>query len=416
MDSEVRRLSISELPDPFQPEILEEPNAWYRDAHAAGPVFRAADGTHVVLSYALVSEAADRPGDFSNAFGHLMSGSRREDAEIAAVAAQGWPVIDTMLTADDPVHARFRRLVSLAFTMPRVNALEAHIRGIAKALLAELPPGERVDFLAGFAVPLPVRMIAGQIGLDLADAPKVKQWSDASIARHSGLASRERELQSAHEMLEFQRFIKDRIDQRRAAQDSSDLLGAVVNARIEGERPLEDAEIMSVIQQLMVAGNETTTSTLAGGMLLLIQNPEQMAKVRAAPALIPNMVEEMLRLLSPASGMWRIATRDTTLGDARIAAGDMVMLRFAAANRDPAVFENPDRFDVERRNARQHLAFGRGAHVCIGNMLARKELAVGFDEILKRCGSMRLAAESRLPRHWPHKLLRGLADLEIVFG
>jgi cytochrome P450 len=217
-------------------------------------------------------------------------------------------------------------------------------------------------------------------------------------------------------MLEFQRFIKDRIDQRRAGGQSGDLLGAVVNARIEGERPLEDAEIMSVIQQLMVAGNETTTSTLAGGMRLLIRNPEQMAKVRAAPGLIPNMVEEMLRLMSPSAGMWRVATRDTTLGDARIAAGELVMLRFAAANRDPAVFAEPDRFDVERRNARQHLAFGRGVHVCIGNMLARKELAVAFDEILKRYDRVRLADETRPPRHWPHKLLRGLADLEIVFG
>jgi cytochrome P450 len=402
------------LPDLFQPEILEEPSAWYRDALAAGPVFRAPDGTHVVLSYALVSEAADRPGDFSNEFGHLMSGARREDAEISAISAQGWPVVNTMLTADDPVHARFRRLVSLAFTMPRVNALEAHIRDIAVALLQQLPPGEGFDFLAGFAVPLPVRMIAGQIGLELADAPKVKQWSDASVARHSGLASRERELQSAREMLEFQRFIKDRIDQRRAGGNTGDLLGAVVNARIEGERPLEDAEIMSVIQQLMVAGNETTTSTLAGGMLLLIQNPEQMAKVRAAPALIPNMVEEMLRLLSPTAGMWRIATRDTTLGDARIAAGDWVMLRFAAANRDPSVFDDPDRFDVERRNARQHMAFGRGLHVCIGNMLARKEVAVAFEEILKRFGDIRLADETHQPRHWPHKLLCGLADLDVV--
>jgi cytochrome P450 len=403
-----------QLPEFFHPDILEDPAEWYGRAHAATPILRTEDGTHLVLSHALVTEAADRPEDFSSSFGALMSGQRQQDEEIQAISAQGWPVVDTMLTADDPVHARFRRLVNVAFASPRVNALESEIREIAASLLDAIAPNVPTDFMTAFAVPLPVTLIAEQIGLDRTAAPLVKRWSDASTTRHSGLISRERELECAHEMLAFQHFLKQKIDERRVSEDTRDLLGAVVNARVEGDRPLEDAEIMSVFQQLMVAGNETTTSTLAGGLLLLSRNPDQLAKVRANPPLIRPMIEEMLRLLSPTAGMWRFATRDTTLGGVPIAAGERVMLRFAAANRDPAVFADPDIFDIERRNANRHLAFGRGIHICIGNMLARKELSVAFEEILKRFNGIEIVQTSGQPRHNPHKLLHGLSNLEVV--
>lgn len=404
----------AQLPDFFDPGVLEDPAYWYSQAHAGAPIVRLTDGTHLVLSYALVIEAADRPQDFSSSFGSLMSGARTEDAEIKALSAQGWPVMNTMLTADDPVHARFRRLVSVAFSSPRVNALETRIRDIATTLLARIEPGQPVDFVACYAAPLPTTVIAEQIGLETSDAPLVKRWSDASTARHSGLVSRSREVECTREMLAYQRFLKSKIDQRRATDDRRDLLGAIVNARIEGDRPLEDAEIMSVIQQLMVAGNETTTSTLAGGMLLLRDHPEQLALVLAKPELIPAMVEEMLRMLSPTAGMWRIAARDTKLGDWSIAAGERVMLRFAAANRDPKIFSDPEKFDVQRLNSSKHLAFGRGIHSCIGNMLARKELIVSFQEILKRYRSIRLAPGCEPPRHVPHKLLHGLANLDLL--
>jgi cytochrome P450 len=402
------------LPEFFDPHVLEDPAAWYEQAHATAPIVQTADGTHLVLSYALVAEAAERPEDFSSSFGPLMAGRESDDDEILAIAAQGWPVVDTMLTADDPVHARFRRLVSLAFSYQRVAALEAHIRSIAVGLLDAMPTGTPFDFLPAFAVPLPVTVIAEQIGMERSAAARVKRWSDASTTRHSGLASRERELECAQEMLSFQQFVKAKIDERRSMGNTEDLLGGIVNAQIEGERALEDMEIMSVIQQLMVAGNETTTSTLAGGLRLLCENPDQLALVRADPALIPVMIEEMLRLLSPTAGIWRIATRDSLLGDTPIAAGDRLMLRFAAANRDPEVFADPNRFDIRRSNVKKHIAFGRGPHICIGNMLARKELAVSFEEILHRFQTIELAHGASPPQHVRHKLLHGLGNLQIM--
>ncbi|WP_408588097.1 cytochrome P450 [Novosphingobium sp.] len=397
----------------FDPETIENPFAWYARALAEGPVATVAGGTvKMVLSHALVSEAAGRPQDFSSDFGAMMRGNAVADPEIAAIEAQGWPTVDTMLTADPPVHTRFRKLVNLAFSMPRVNALENGIRAIVDRLVDRLAIGETIEFVHDFAVPLPVEVIAGQIGMEN-DAERVKHWSDAFADRLGGMASREREIEAARAILDYQRFAKAQIDMRRGGNGPDDLLSAIVNARIEGERPLDDAEVMSVLQQLMVAGNETTTSTLAGGLLLLIRHPDQMAKVRANPPLIPNMVEEMLRLLSPVGGLWRVALHDTTLGDVPVAKGEMLMLRFAAANRDPAVYPDPDRFDVERKNARTHLAFGRGIHMCVGNMLARKELAVAFERLLARIDHFELPEGMNDFRHVPNKLLRGLAALHV---
>jgi cytochrome P450 len=172
--------------------------------------------------------------------------------------------------------------------------------------------------------------------------------------------------------------------------------------------------LLSILQQLMVAGNETTTSSLAGGLVQLIRNPDQADKVRADPSLIRNMVEEILRTESPTAGLWRVVKRDTELGGVPLKTGSMLMLRFAAANRDPARFANPDAFDVERKNASSHLAFGRGIHMCVGNMLARKELAVAFDELLRRLDQFEIADETAMT-YPPNMLLRGLSALPIRF-
>ena len=294
--------------------------------------------------------------------------------------------------------------------MQRVNAMEGHVRAIVRDLIAPIVARGSCDFVHDFAVPLPVAVIAGQIGIDPREVATVKRWSDAFADRLGGLISKERELECAREVVEFQRAMKIKIDERRVAP-TDDLLSDLVNARIDGETPLDDAELMSILQQLMVAGNETTTSTLAGGLVQLVRNPDQLAKVRADRSLIPNMVEEMLRTESPTAGLWRVVKHDAELGGVAIPAGSMLMLRFAAANRDPARYPDPDRFDLTRSNARTHLAFGRGIHMCVGNMLSRKEVAVAFDELLDAFDVVELDGEAR--DYAPNMLLRGLTRLPI---
>lgn len=401
----------------FAPETLIDPFDYYRAVHEADIAIEHLEGmnTWVVYSYDLCGEAAAKPEVFSNDFTALMG--READEDIQAILANGWPDLPTLLTADHPVHTRNRKLVNLAFSAPRVNAIEAEMRTKSVELIEAFADKGECEFVEEFGVPLPVAMIAGQIGLD-DDPARVKRWSDAAVDRFSQMVDHQRKLECARSLVEFQHYIKGLIDDRRS-NGGNDLLTDLVEARVEGETPLIDPEIMSLMQQFMVAGNETTTSTLAGGLLQLIRNPEQMAKAKAAaggrdPKLLGNLVEEALRYETPTAGMWRIVKADTELGGVSIPAGAVLQLRYAAANRDPKKFPDPDRFDIERTNARTHLSFGKGPHMCVGNMLSRKEMVVAFDELLERLDNFAVADENAI-RILPNILLRGVTHLPITF-
>ena len=400
----------------FSPQTLVDPFDYYAHAHEAGTAieFIPEMNVHVVYSYELCSDATGRPGDFSNDFGAAMGAA---DPEIDAILAEGWDNPPTLLTADAPVHTRNRKLVNLAFSAPRVNAIEQDMRVKSIELIDAFASAGECEFVKAFAVPLPVAMIAQQIGLDN-DPAQVKAWSDAAVDRFSQMVGRERQLEGAHSFVEYQRYMKAKINDRRA-NGGDDLLTDLVEARVEGETPLTDPEIMSIMQQFMVAGNETTTSTLAGGLLQLIRNPEQMEIAKAAaggrdPKLIQNLVEESLRYETPTAGMWRVVTKDTELGGVALKQGTMIQLRYAAANRDPVKYPDPDKFDVTRQNARSHLAFGKGPHMCVGNMLSRKEMFVAFDELLERLTNFQVADDDQVTV-FPNVLLRGVTNLPITF-
>jgi cytochrome P450 len=401
----------------FEPQVIADPFDYYRAWLPKSPVVQLSETMFLVLSYDLCAQATGDVETFSNNFQGALSGAMAEDGDVAAILAEGWPQVDTLLTADPPTHTRFRKLVNLAFSMKRVAAIEEDMRGVVIELIEKMAAahesGAEVDFVRDFGIPLPVAMIASQIGMTGDDLDKVKRWSDAFVDRLGRMIPKERELECAREVVEFQHFVKAKIDERRANR-TDDLL-----SDLDGERPLEDAEILSIMQQLMVAGNETTTSALAGGLLQLIENPDQMAKAVAAAdtgneRAIINLVEEVLRTESPTAGMWRIVLKDAELGGVNIPKGAMVQLRYAAANRDPAKYPDPDRFDIERANARSHLAFGKGIHMCVGNMLSRKEMAVAYTELLKRLTDFRVA-DGHVPSWPPNMLLRGLTTLPISF-
>jgi cytochrome P450 len=319
-----------------------------------------------------------------------------------------------MLTADPPEQKRFRKLVNKAFSAKRVAALDARVDEIAQQLLGRIASRGRAELLSEFAQPLPLTVIAEQLGAPREDLGLFRKWTDGFLAQLSGVASLKAQVEAARLIVEFQHYFAARLEERRK-EPHDDIISDIVHAQVEGERSLDVTEMLSILQQLMVAGNETTASAIVEGVWLLIQNPEQLARARREPERIPNLVEEVLRLATPTANMWRLCTQDCEIEGTRIPAGSMCMVRFAAANRDPEKFPDPDRFDIGRENAADHLAFGMGVHFCLGAALARKEMQVAFRTLLGGLDGLAIDASAPAPRHRPNIPLWGFDSLPITY-
>ncbi len=397
----------------FDPAVQEDPWGYYRKLRDEAPVYRDPNtGIVQVSTYELVLEVLKQPELFSNRFG-LVMGSGQPPPELEEVMAKGWPPVDTMLTADPPEHKRFRGLVNKAFTPRRVNGIEPTMHAITSELIDAFIGRGRVELVGELAVPLPLTVISDQLGVPRKDLARFKRWTDAFLAQLGGMASLEEQVEAARQIVDFQHYTAAVLEERRSSR-REDIISDLVHARLEGERPLDTAECLSILQQLLVAGNETTASSIAEGTWLLIQNPDQLALVRERPELVEKLVEEVLRLSSPTANMWRVVKQDTVLGGVELSAGSMLMVRFGAADRDESVFPDPERFWIERPNASEHLAFGHGIHFCIGAMLARREMKVAFTHLLERLDGLRLAPGHPV-EHKPNILLRGLRELWLEF-
>jgi cytochrome P450 len=288
------------------------------------------------------------------------------------------------------------------------------MRALCDELIDSFIDRGRVEIRSEFAVPVPLTIIAEQLGVPSSDLDRFHRWSDGFVAQLGGMASPEEQKKARELIFEFQRYMAKIVADRRS-EPRDDIISDMVNARVEGERPLDMAECLSILQQLLVAGNETTASTICEGMRLFAESPDQWQKVKRDPGLIPNAVEEILRHATPTSNMWRVCKQDTELGGVDIPKGSMVMIRYAAANRDESVFEDPDRFDIERANASAQIAFGYGIHYCLGAQLAKSELVKSIEGLSERLGAIRIDPDAPPLRHNPNILLRGLEALPLVF-
>jgi cytochrome P450 len=401
--------------DFLQARILSDPFEFYADAIQHNPVIKIPGmNMYAVFSYELIKEVIDRVDDFSSNFSEFVVGRQKDNPEIKAIDSQGWPFVDTLLTADPPVHKRFRSLVNIAFSAPRVNRMSEEVRGIVVSLLEGFGPSGRCDFVKDFTQPFPIYVITGMIGLGDLPRDKVRKWTDAIADRFGGQLDMEREVQCAHEVLEFQRTIMAQIQERRRAP-RDDFVSALIRAEIAGEEPLSDVEILSILQQIIPAATDSTTVALTRGLLLLLKHPDIMAELRDNSARFAQFIEEMLRIEPPLHSTFRITRHATTLGGVEIAAGAQILVRVGAANRDPAMFPEPDIFDMDRKNARLHLAFGRGPHSCLGMMLARKELTIAFEEILHRMRDIKIVEGADLT-FTPSLITPALPSLPLTFS
>ncbi len=283
---------------------------------------------------------------------------------------------------DPPVHDRHRGLVQTAFTPKAINEREQDIRRTINLLIDDVIERGECDVVRDLAIELPLIVTANMLGAPVEDRKKLFAWanvlSDTTAPREEKLAV----------MGQVSSYLPQLIASRRQ-QPTEDLLSRLLHAELNGER-LSEVEVMAHFVQLMLGGSETTRNAYAGGLLALLEYPEQMQRLRDEPALIPNAVEEILRWVTPIHHQARTATCDLQIGDMSIAENDKVVMWYAAANRDPAQNPDPGRFDVARVKPK-HLTFGMGLHVCVGNQLARLELRVALEETLRRLTKIELS-------------------------
>ncbi|HVA78458.1 MAG TPA: cytochrome P450 [Candidatus Binataceae bacterium] len=317
----------------------------------------------------------------------------------------------TVLQSDPPVHTRLRRLVSRDFTPRRVRELGPRIRQIAASLLDKAARAGNFDLMADLANPLPVMVIAEMLGVAPEMYETFKRWSDKVVEADNTLPGMPIPEEIKAAFGELNAFFAEQIERRRKSP-GPDLVSALVAAHDTSEA-LSAAELLQFVVLLLLAGNETTTNLIGNGTLAMGRHPEQMAMIHKDPAMLPRAIEEMLRYDGPVQSTFRVANGDSVVGDNEIKSGTGVFVILAAANRDPAAFPDPDRFEITRA-PNDHLAFGEGIHFCIGAGLARLEASIAISAMLERFPRLRLAAPEAPLKYKGSYFLRGLSSLEMA--
>lgn len=361
----------------FSTEMRRNPYPFYARMRAAAPVHHEANANAwMVFAYDDVKRAL---------FDHESFGS--------GVAPGGLPS-KWLVFLDEPRHGRLRSLVLRAFTPRMIAMLEPRIRELSRELLdAALARGE-MDLCADYAVPLPMMVIAEMMGVPPADRPTFRRWSDAVLELAlsvEGSAAGGQAASAFAATTEEMRAYLDELLARRRVEPRDDLLTNLARAEVEGER-LSPDELLAFFQLLLVAGSETTTNLLGNAVLSFVEHPAELARVRKAPSLVPSAIEEVLRYRSPFQVTFRLAKRDVELRGAHVPRGSRVFAMIGSANRDPAAFADPDRFDVTRE-PNGHLAFGHGIHFCLGAALSRLEAKIALGDLLARTHSFALASD-----------------------
>jgi cholest-4-en-3-one 26-monooxygenase len=369
--------------------------AWMR-AHA--PVFHdEANDLWAAASYAAVKAASVNTASFSNAGG---------------IRPKFGP-LPMMIDFDAPEHVRRRRLVSEGFTPRRVRAMEERIRTVCDSLLDRVCEAGRCDFVADLAAPLPIIMIGDMLGVAPEDRGELLRWSD-DMLKGQGSPDPEAMVHAMEAFAGYSDYIHPVFDDRRATGNTGDLVGVLCHAEIDGDS-LDDDSLVHETLLILIGGDETTRHVISGGVEELLAHPDQAASLTADPdTLVPGAVEEMLRWVSPIKNMARTVTRDVELCGTQLHAGDEILLLYPSANRDESVFEGAASFDITR-SPNPHMAFGFGAHFCLGNQLARLELRVMVERVLARLPGLHLAvAREELPRR-PANFISGIEAMPVEF-
>jgi cytochrome P450 len=390
--------------NPWDPDFRANPYPFYTTLHQGPPrmidlfgpsalIARYADVTSVLKDHQRFSSVQLRPPEM------------RDEGPFAGAT--------TMLFADPPVHSRLRRLVSRDFTPRRIREMEPRIREIATALLDAVARKGEFEVMNDLANALPVMVIAEMLGVPSELYAQFKHWSDAVISGGNTLPGMPLPDDIKLATNQLREYFAAQIVKRRE-KPGPDLISALVAAHDDGEA-LTAEELLAFTILLLLAGNETTTNLIGNGMLALGRHPDQLAMLRANPEMLPRAIEEILRYDGPVQSTTRRALVDADVGGTAIPADTGCFLIVSAANRDPAQFPNPDRFDIAR-TPNDHVAFGEGIHFCIGAPLARLEGAIAIGSALERFPKLRLRDPGARLTYKGSYFLRGLESLPMALG
>jgi cytochrome P450 len=372
--------------------------------------------TNRVGSAAGMTEKAVRPED--PALAAEFDRANADALELARVYEEdGWTPVPTLDALDAPKHLQLRRMFSDAFRPARIAALDPFVEALANKLLDAVIDDGRAEWVSAYAVPLPLYTIGKQMGVPEEDMPRIKAWTDAWVQRLGLMQTPEERLWSAKQEVEAQQYFQPIFERLRKHPENT-LLNDLVNKEIpEWGRTLNDNELHSeMMADFFVGGSETTTSSLASGMVMLVERPDVWdALVADTEKYLPAFIEEVIRLEGPVQAMLRETSEDVVLHGVPIPTGSIVSLRFGAANRDERHYQSrAAEMDLERERPRGHLGFGAGVHVCLGAPLARREMYYGFKTVIQRIEKLSLP-ESNTYEYNPSYFLRGLKELHVEF-
>lgn len=391
----------------FGTEPLQDPYPLYERMRAAGPVHRIADSDfYAVCSWEAVHDAINRPEDFSSNLTATMTYTP-EGIKSFPMDPLGGPT-HVLATADDPAHAVHRKVLVRHLAAKRIRAIEQFVTSTAERLWADGLRGGNIEWLAAMANRLPMMVVAELIGLADPDIDQLMKWGYAATQLLEGLVDEEQLAAAGVAVMELSGFIGEQFGH--AAKDPRDnLLGELAGACATGEMDTLTAHVMMVT--LFAAGGESTASLLGSAAWMLAIRPDIQQQVRHNPNLIGAFIEETLRYEPPFRGHYRHVRNDTNLAGVDLPADSHLLLLWGAANRDPAQFETPDEFRIDRAGAKGHISFGKGAHFCVGAALARLEAQLVLRLLLERTSVIEAADVGQ----WlPSILVRRLQRLELA--
>ncbi len=387
------------------PGFADDPYPFFEDLRAEGSVHqvRLPDGTLSwwITRYEDIEAALSDWETFSSQVHNAVQDEEIQNSQ--ALIRKDEMLKHTMINRDPPDHSRMRKLVVRAFSANRIDGLRPRIQELADQLLDDLAKRPSVDLVEDYAFPLPVGVICELLGVPHEDIP----YYGGLVTKLTGARSPQ-EGKDAIESLKV--FITEKLAAKRT-RPGEDVFTAMVQAADAGS--LSEPELPAMGLQLLTAGHETSIYMISGGMLRLLEHPEQLAKLRDDPDLVPTAVDELLRFdPPPVPGIFRHVTRDVTLDGTTIPKGSLVILNLAAGNRDTGKFSCPEKLDVTRED-NPHMAFGGGVHYCLGARLARLEGEVAFGTLLRRFPNLELAVPAKQIRHRPLNFLQRLESLPV---